>query len=1113
MKIKCILLIGFLAALIPMTAKAQVTLNLQNVSVQDAIIELNKVGNYSVTFNTQEVDVNKVVSVNANNASLQSVLSQIFAGQNVDYAVDGKKVVVTKKQAPSTDSGSKSQSVKPGTPLQVKGTVSDMAGETLIGATVFVKGTSNGVTTDAGGKYQIKAKKGDVLVYSLLGYKDLEVTVGDRTSLDVVLQDDAQMLEEAVAIGYGNQSKLTLTGSVAQTSGTELVKSSSVNLSQGLAGRLSGVIVNNRSGEPGADDAVMYIRGRSTLGNNSPLIIIDGVPGRSEDFGRLTGDEIESVNVLKDASAAIYGSRSANGVILVTTKRGKNNEAPTVTFNYDLGLQQPTRLVQMADAVLYTQAYNDELAITGASPYYSQEQIQHYIDQDDPILYPNTNWFDEIIKPVSAQHKYGVSLNGGGERVAYFVQFNGQYQDGIYKKSATNYNQYNVRSNIDLNVTKSFKIGVDLNVRQQHKNYSAFPSDDYGIFYIATRAKPTGAAYFPNGLLRGGTNPAVLVQDLTGYDRTTISTVNTTFRANWDLSSLVQGLSVNGTLAYDVIQKFRKNWQKNWQYWSYDEITELYEERTASYWSTPTLNQYQTNTHTTTINANINYDNNFGDHHVTALAGFEQSSYRLDYFKAGINQYDSDILDELFAGSADKDWYSINGYAAETARRSFFGRVGYDYAGKYMIQGLIRFDGSENFPKEHRWGVFPGVSVGWRASEEPFLKNRYPWLSNLKFRASFGTQGNDQIDAFQYLTMYSYASANSYKMMFGDSEVKYIVPGTVPNENVTWEVAKTWNFGIDGSIYNGLFGWEIEYFHTKRSNILCTRNASIPYYTGLTNNLPDENIGIVKNRGIEFQLSHENRVLNGELMYRVNGNFMYARNTIVYMDETPWGEGYEYMNLTGHPMGSSLYYVVGGINKTSEDLANHPQLAGATLGDFWYEDLDGDGAITNKDRKRMDLTAVPEIVYGINAQASWRNWDFSMLLQGQARARFYYSPLTDPVSGNVEKEAAERAWTLTNSDSNYPRLGSTISNGGVYSNTMYYRNAAFLRLKNIELGYTIPQRILGPKFGAKSLRVYIAGYNLITISGLKNVDPETSDESYQTYPQMRIYNTGVKLTF
>ncbi len=995
----------------------------------------------------------------------------------------------------------------------VHGTVSATSGEALIGAGVVVKGTTTGTVTDLDGRYSLSVPSNAVLVFTSIGYKTLEVRISDREKIDVILEDDAQLLEEAVAIGYANQSKLTLTGSVASTSGRELVKNSSVNLSQGLAGRLSGVIINNRSGEPGRDDATMFIRGRSTFGNNSPLIIIDGIEGREEEFSRLTGEEIESVNVLKDASAAIYGSRSANGVILVTTKRGKFNEAPNITFNYDLGLQQPTRLVEMADAVLYTHAYNDELAITGAAPKYNQTQLDLYASGADPILYPNTNYFKEIIKPVSQQHKYGVSIDGGGDRVGYFVQFNGQYQDGIYVKSATNYQQYNVRSNIDIKITDNFKLGVNLNVRQQHKNYSAFPSDAYGIFYIATRLKPTGAAYYPNGKIRGGTNPAVMVQDITGYDRSIINTINATLTADIDLKKITPGLGINGSFAYDVNNNFRKNFQKNWQYWSYDEITELYTEHTMSYWSSPTLHEYLTRTNSWTANVNLNYDRDFNGHHVTALLGYEQRAYHRDYASAGINSFASDILDEFFAGSADKSWYSINGNAKETARLSFFGRLGYDYQSKYLFQFIARYDGSENFAKGHRWGFFPGASAGWRISEESFIKDNAPWIKNLKLRLSYGEQGNDQIDPFQYMTTYEYATGVSYWMRIDDKDISSIVPGTIPNENVTWEVARTWNAGLDGNIFNGKLSWELEYFHTRRSNILCTRNASIPYYTGLTSNLPDENIGIVTNQGVEIQLSHENRVANGDFIYRINGNFLYAKNRVEYMDETPWGEGHEYMNQTGHPMGAGLYYQVAGINKTQSDLDSHPQMSGATLGDFYFKDLDGDGKITTYDRLRCDMTTVPEIVFGLSGNFQWKNLDFSVLFQGQARARFYYAPQVDPVSYNVEANAARNAWTLDNAGSDYPRLGSNVSNGGTTSSSFYYRNASFVRLKNVELGYTFPQKMFGQKAPVKGIRVYVGGYNLFTLSELKTIDPESNDGSAQTYPQTRIFNFGAKLMF
>lgn len=995
---------------------------------------------------------------------------------------------------------------------KVSGVVSSTSGESLIGAGVIIKGTTNGAITDLDGAYELTVPDGAVLVFSSIGYKTVEYVPGDKTVLDVVLEDDVDLLEESVVVGYGTQSKLTVTGSVTSTSGADLTKNSTVNLSQGLAGRISGVIVSNRSGEPGKDDATILIRGRSTLGDNSPLIIIDGIQGRSEDFARLTGEEIESVNILKDASAAIYGARSANGVILVTTKRGKYNEDLNVTFTYDLGLQSPTRLVEMADAYLYAKSYNDELAINGGKPLYTDVQLQAYKDGTDPILYPNTMWMQEVIKPVSAQHKYGVSINGGGEKVAYFVQFNGQNQDGIYTNSSTNYNQFNVRANVDIKITKSFNVGVDLNARQQHKDYSAYGAGS-DIFYVGLKLKPTGGMYYPNGLLRSGDyNPAALVSNLCGYDNTTVNSTSATFKANWDLGFITKGLSVNGNLAYDVVGSFNKVWKTPWVCYTYDEISQEYNQTTSKYFATPALKESQNNINRTSLNANINYDRTFNGHHVTALAGFEQYFYHKDFLTLSRNSYSTDALDQIFAGDADTSTWKTNGNAAENARRSFFFRAGYDFNSKYMIQALLRIDGSENFAPENRWGYFPGVSLGWRISEEPFIKDNWPWLTNLKLRASYGEQGNDQIAQYQYMTTYDFSTSATYIGKFGGNEVSYVVPGTIPNQNVTWEVAKTFNVGIDGNIFNSKLGWELEGFYTKRSNILCTKNASIPEYTGMTGTLPDENIGIVSNRGVELQLYHDNRV--GDLMYHIQGNFMWAKNKIEYMDETPWGEGHEYMNLTGHPMGSSLIYKVIGVNKSSADLQKYTQRAGAGLGDFIYEDIDNNGVIDDYDRVREELTTVPEIVFGLNFTSTWKNFDFSMLLQGQAMSRCYYAPAVDPVSANINKLAAERAWTLDNQDSDYPRIGSTVSNGGVYRVDFYLRNAAFLRLKNIELGYTIPQKVFGTKIPVKGVRCYVGGYNLFTISGIKEIDPETSDGSGNSYyPQMRLFNAGVKLSF
>lgn len=994
---------------------------------------------------------------------------------------------------------------------EITGTVTDTDGHPIIGANVIEKNDrSNGTVTDINGRFRLNVAENVVIHISYIGYLEQDINITNKTVFNIILEEDTKALDEVVVVGYGTQKKLTLTGSVTSTSGEEIQKSASIDISSSLAGRTPGVIVNNRSGEPGAEATTIFIRGRSTLGDNSPLIIIDGVPGR-ESLSFLNPNDIESITILKDASAAIYGSRSANGVILVTTKRGQKERKPEITFSYDLGIQQPTRLLDMVDAPTFAQLYNERNDKIGQSPRYTAEEIQKFSDGSDPILYPNTDWFKEIIKPASLQHKYNLSFGGGTNVVAYFVSLGAVTQDGIYRESATRYDQLNLRSNTDVNVTSGFKVGVDVSARIQNKHYSAYPSDEYGIFYRTRDRFPTQAAYYPNGLLAGGGNPVALVSNRTGYNKTRLQRLNTTLSADWDLGKWVEGLSLMGRVAYDNTSSFRKRWQTPYTYYLYNETTQEYDQYKSQDVVTPQLLERYVPAWALTINGTINYERTFNmAHNVGAMIGFEQSSSRNDILQAERNQYSQDAIDELFAGDLDKTYYDNTGSASETARRGFFGRLSYDYEGKYLTQFILRYDGSENFPKNKRWGLFPGVSVGWRISEEDFIKHSLPLIDNLKIRASYGEQGNDKIDQYQFMTTYKYGRSQ----VFGDKQVNGIYPGILPNVNVTWEVAKTYNIGLDGTLWKGKLGFEAEVFKTERSNILCTRNASVPSYTGLTS-LPDENIGVVNNKGIELQLAHMGK--SGNFTYNLSGNFLYVKNSVVYMDEVPWGEGYDYLKQEGRPMGARLLYEVIGINKTEEDLKKYPQIPGAVLGDFIFKRNDPNpsdpNVITSKDRKRTDLSIIPEIVYGLSFDARYKMFDCSLLFQGQARANFYVTPRIDPAEGNIMRDIAEGRWSKENPTANKPGVGGIINNASVYPSTYWHRDASFLRLKNIELGVNLPGRLLGGTTGVNNLRVYIGGYNLLTFDTLKIVDPESNSSETQNYPQLRIFNAGVKLTF
>ena len=984
---------------------------------------------------------------------------------------------------------------------RVSGVVLDDTGTPVIGANVLVKGTTIGTITDMDGRFSLEAPSGAVLQISYIGFLTQEVTVGNQNEISISLREDAEALDELVVVGYGTQKKGVVTGSITTAKGDDLIKSPTQNFGQSLAGRVPGLIVTNGSGEPGADGVSINIRGKSTTGNNDPLILIDGIAGRGS-LDRLNPNDIESITVLKDASAAIYGSRSANGVILVTTKRGKIGK-PTISYSFNVGLQQPTRVPDMADAATFASVANELDTYEGRTPRYTAEQIELFRNGSDPINYPNTNWVEETLKDVALQHRHNISVTGGTENVRYWVGGGYSKQEGIFKNGSTQYQQYDVRSNIDAQITKDLKVSVDISSRLEDADFPSISAGD--IFWRITRTYPTILAKYPNGLPTNGLdyNPIVACTDATGYEYDKKAIFNGTLTADWNLSWLLDGLSVNAYLAYDRTGKDHKKWQTPWSYYQYDEATDTYTEHMNPTIQQTSLKQEHTADWSLTLNARLNYQKTFGQHGIDAILGFEQNSYRSDNFWASRGNYMSTAIDQLFAGSSDKNYYDNSGSASETARRSYFGRVAYDFAGKYMAQFNFRYDGSYIFQPGQRWGFFPGVSVGWRLSEENFIKDNVDWISNLKLRASYGRQGNDNIDPFQYLLQYQFGR----NYVFGDTDILGVYQSGLPNYNVTWEVADTYNVGMDGTFWNGLLGFEVEYFRTKRSNILAKRNASIPKYTGLID-LPNENIGRVQNQGIEIQLNHYSRI--GEVNFRASGNFMFARNKVLFIDETPWGEGHEYMNETGGPMGASLYYQSLGIFRDQADLDSYPHLASARPGDLKFEDVDGDGEITSLDRVRADLTGFPEIIFGLNLAADWKNFDISVLFQGQARAIKDVISRMDATS-NFYKWRAEDRWTEDNPDGTMPRAGGTINYGVETPSTFWTKNASYLRLKNLEIGYSLPT-VWFNKYKISNCRIYLSGQNLFTLDHLKYVDPEGSGEgSY--YPQMRIFNIGCNLTF
>jgi TonB-linked SusC/RagA family outer membrane protein len=996
----------------------------------------------------------------------------------------------------------------------VTGTVVDVSGEPLAGVSVVQKGeTDKGTMTDVAGKYSLQVSgTGVTLTFSYIGFIAQDIVVSGNI-LNVTLKEDLLNLDEVVVVGYGAQKKVDLTGAVVAVKGAEVVKSPMVLVTNSLAGRLPGVIINNRSAEPGKEGTSILIRGQNTTGNNSPLILIDGV--ERSDLGQINSNDIESISVLKDASAAIYGARAANGVLLVTTKRGSLSK-PSITFSYNQGFTQATRRPIMADSYTFAKVYNEIEENDGRAPRYTAEELEKFRTGSDPDNYPNTDWYDFIMKKATPQHQSNISVSGGSERVKYYLSVGEITQDGQYRYSSTKLKQYNVRSNIDVKATDNLTVGLNLAGRYDDKHYP-WDSDRGWINSHIYLYHPMWQPFWPgtNYMTPNRDNQHLinLVSDNGGSRDTDIKTIQTTLSLKWDIP-WIKGLSVDGSGSYDAASNFTKTFQKP-TYVYYKNATTGALEEGLSGGTTAMANLTDRADYYSMVYfiAKINYDRTFGLHHVGAMLAYEQAQTKNNYFYASRSDFVSTAIPQLFAGSSDKSKHNNSGSAGQGARQNYFGRINYEYAGKYLVQFTLRRDGSPNFPENKRFGYFPSASVGWRLSEESFMKN-INFVNNLKIRSSYGVMGNDQVNAFQYLT--SYGFGNNY--VIGNNDVIGLVQSSVPNPNITWETAKTWDVGLESSLWNGLFGIEFDVFKTRRSDILRRRNAVIPTHTGLS--LPDENIGIVENRGFELILSHDNTVK--DFTYRLSGNMSLARNKVVFIDEAPGAEPYQL--ATGRPMDSRLIYNAIGIFRDENAIENYPHFLGARPGDIIYEDANKDGTLDSRDRIRIDDGSVADIVFGFSANVSYKNFELSILLHGQENTNLLlgrgkgntgdgWFPIMSPSFGNYPMWRANDRWSAENPDGTMPRGDAGIWTNNTESSTHWLADAGFLRLKNLELGYNLPQEVCR-KLRMQNLRFSVSGSNLFLIyDHLKDVGLDPEGDAFWLYAPQRIYSIGVSLTF
>ncbi len=984
----------------------------------------------------------------------------------------------------------------------VSGVVTEQSGLRLPGVTVLVMGTTNGTITNADGEYTLNNVPGNATIqFSFVGMSTQEIAVAGQRVINVTLIEETIGLEEVVAVGYGVQRKETLTGSISKVDGEEIVQNPSVNVATSLAGKLPGLVLNQRTGQPGAERLEILIRGQATFNENGPLIVIDGVP-RDNTLQDLNPEDIESITVLKDASAAIYGARAANGVILVTTKQGSQSST-TFNLTYNYAINQPTQNPEMMDAVTFANAINEAAwylagrpPMSEFTPTYSDEAIQKYRDGSDPILYPNTNWSDASTRDWATQQNVNLQASGGSENVRYLFSFGMSDQGGNYINKPDSYKRYNARVNVSADLTDNITVGANISAIISNREQGI--GTDFASILLSN---PTLVAVYPNGLIAPGRfRQSSLLSNRRGFDHVKNSPIQSTFTATYKVP-FVEGLTLDASYNYDLRNQFRKQFGTPAYYHEYNVQTGEYDmyytlqpiELTDTYssWTTSLFNiraEYET-----TINE---------DHNIKAMVGTEQQKETYSYANAYRKNFVSPAIPEINVGSSAAEDKDNGGSSSENAYNNFFGRLNYNFKSKYLLEFVFRYDGSPKFPEGKRYGFFPAVSAGWRISEESFMAN-LSFLDELKLRGSYGELGNDRVSAYQYLQAFQFG--NNY--VFGGADAPGIYSSVMPNPDITWEVSKKLDVGLEAVLWNRLLTAELTVFHENRSNILLGRNLSVANVFGFPA-LPDENIGEVDNNGFELNLGHRNTV--GDITYTVNGNIAYAKSKIVFMDEVPPAE--DYQANTGMPLGSGLYYKSDGIFNTPEELAGYPYAEGTQVGDIKIIDLNKDGVINGDDRYRVNNSPTPELVFGLTAGLEYKGFDMTLFFQGQARAYTYDGTLTEFGEADLDNNVtyrAENRWTIDNQENATMPRADSWEPGDV---DFFLYDATFIRLKNAEIGYNLGNE-LSKKVGLNDVRVFVSGTNLLTWA--KEItwrDPEISG-GFGQYPPLRIINFGINVKF
>ena len=994
----------------------------------------------------------------------------------------------------------------------VKGRVLDEEKLPLPGVSVKVKGKAGSTVTDADGNYSISvSQQSDILTFAFVGYNPIEHAVEGRTLLNITMSASLQSLNEVIVVAYGTQKKVTVTGALTTVKGEDLAKSPNVNLAQTMVGRTSGLLAQQNSGQPGSDAVSLRIRGSSTFDrNNDPLVLVDGV---ERPFNSINAEEVENITVLKDASTtAVYGIRGANGVVLVTTKRGTTGK-PQINFATNFALQTPTRLPEFANAHDYAFLYNEALKndnplLTPAQLLFSEEDLQKYKDGSDPIFHADVDWMDFMMKKTAPQSKNTLTVSGGGQSAKYFFSLGYLAQDGLWKEfneqygysNNTTYNRYNFRSNIDFNVTKSTVFGLSVGGYSDKMHTAGNP-----FAYIqATPSLVTPGLIDDKIIIDSrvtGRNPIPEIS--AGYDERFANEFNLTADLNQKLHFLVKGLTFRSKMGFD--SDYRTLLSKNVTRATYAPVlttvngveTVIYQPLRDESIGGVSNQTFDRRSKRIYFESALQYNKSFGNHNVTGLVLYNQNK-------------------QFWPSNTS---YSIDNADVPIGYRGIVGRVTYNYNLRYLLEASIGRNGSENFPEGKRYGTFPAVSAGWIVTQEPFVKKilgEKSMLSTLKFRASYGETGNDKLISdlkvyrrFMYLP--SVYTVENNRVQFGEEFKQYqgVLEGQLGNPDITWEKAVKQNYAVEAGFFKDQLNLKFDYFLDNRDNILYTK-AAIAHVAAALQDV--YNIARINNKGYEIELGWNSKA--GNVNYFINGNYTFARNKVIENGTIQSPE-----NQLGNSLNQTYGLISNGFFNTQAEADAWPvQFSSkSTPGDVRYIDSNGDGKIDQNDVVPIGSPTFPEINYGVNFGLSFKGLDFSVLFQGAENvSRVLSGYMQRPANqfGATLAVVMQERWTPENAATAIrPKLSATYGNSSNYTNsTLWMRDASYLRLKNVEIGYKFTNSLI-KKMGVSSARMYVSGQNLLTWDKLKLVDPEQQASNSFAYPQLQIFNIGLNVQF